>query len=82
VLAYLCVDDDPARIATASEAMLAVQAAWLGVAPQDVYLIAGPAKAAAERVRQLWDAGAATVALRPLGDDPFGQVEKVKAALE
>ncbi|HTJ31928.1 MAG TPA: LLM class flavin-dependent oxidoreductase [Dactylosporangium sp.] len=81
VLAYLCVDEDPARVRAATAAMVAGQAEWLGIEPSQVYLIAGSAAGAAAQVRELWDAGAGTVALRPLGEDPLGQVRAVAAAL-
>jgi 5,10-methylenetetrahydromethanopterin reductase len=77
VLAYLCVDQD---LAVAGP-LVAGQAAWLGVAPSEVYVIAGSADTAAGQVRELWEAGARTVALRPIGQDPSGQVRAVAAAL-
>jgi 5,10-methylenetetrahydromethanopterin reductase len=81
VFAYLCVDDDPARVLSATGPMIAGQAEWLGIPPSEVFLIAGSAGAAAGRVRELWEAGARTVTLRPLGGDPLGQVQAVVAAL-
>jgi alkanesulfonate monooxygenase SsuD/methylene tetrahydromethanopterin reductase-like flavin-dependent oxidoreductase (luciferase family) len=78
VFTFLCVDDDP-RARSAD--VLAGQAAWLGVGPDELYLAGGSAEQAAEQVRALWTAGAATVALRPIGDDPLGQVRAVLGAL-
>jgi 5,10-methylenetetrahydromethanopterin reductase len=81
VFAFLCVEEDPQRMRAATAALVEGQAAWLGTAPSDLFLVSGSADTAAARVRQLWDAGADTVALRPLGDDPFGQIQAVTAAL-
>jgi alkanesulfonate monooxygenase SsuD/methylene tetrahydromethanopterin reductase-like flavin-dependent oxidoreductase (luciferase family) len=81
VFAFLCVDGDFSRVRERSAAIVAGQAEWLGVKPDDLYLVAGPAGVAAERVRALWTAGATTVALRPIGDDPVGQVRAVLDAL-
>ncbi|MFB9178124.1 LLM class flavin-dependent oxidoreductase [Dactylosporangium sucinum] len=82
VFTYLCADDDAARVRAATDRIVATQAAWLGVEPADVFVIAGPAATAAKAVRTLWDAGAQTVVLRPLGDDRLGQVRAVLAALD
>jgi 5,10-methylenetetrahydromethanopterin reductase len=81
VFAFLCVDDDFSLVRERSAAIVAAQAEWLGVRPDDLYLVAGPADVAAERVRALWTAGATTVVLRPIGDDPVGQVRAVLDAL-
>jgi alkanesulfonate monooxygenase SsuD/methylene tetrahydromethanopterin reductase-like flavin-dependent oxidoreductase (luciferase family) len=78
VFTFLCVDADPrAR----SAEVLAGQAAWLGVAPEELHLAGGSAATSAEQVRALWTAGARTVVLRPIGDDPLGQVRAVLSAL-
>lgn len=78
VFTFLCVDADPrAR----SAEVLAGQAAWLGVAPEELHLAGGSAATSAEQVRALWTAGARTVVLRPIGDDPLGQVRAVLGAL-
>jgi len=56
---------------------LADQAAWLGRAPEQMFSASGPqgtAAQAATRVRELWDAGADSVVLRPVGQDPVGQL--------
>jgi 5,10-methylenetetrahydromethanopterin reductase len=57
------------------------QAAFLGVAPDDVYVLGPSAEEAAAGMRALAAAGATTVVLRPLGTDPSGQVRAVLAAL-
>jgi 5,10-methylenetetrahydromethanopterin reductase len=81
VYVYLCVDDDPERLRATTAPVLAGQAGWLGVDPSTLYLAGGPAAVAAQRVRALWDAGAHTVVLRPIGADPLGQLHAVTAAL-
>ncbi|RDG38665.1 LLM class flavin-dependent oxidoreductase [Streptomyces corynorhini] len=81
IFTHLYVDDDPARVATATAPVVAEYTQWLDVAPEDVFLAAGEAATAAGRIRGLWEAGAATVVLRPVGDDPLGQVRAALAAL-
>jgi 5,10-methylenetetrahydromethanopterin reductase len=54
---------------------------WLNVPREEVFLAAGDAATAAERVRALWEAGAETVVLRPVGEDPLGQVRAALGAL-
>ncbi|MFI7642991.1 LLM class flavin-dependent oxidoreductase [Nonomuraea sp. NPDC049400] len=61
--------------------MVAGQAGFLGVAPEEVVMAAGSAEAAAEQVKALWAAGAGTVAVRPLGSDPLQHVTALLAAL-
>lgn len=81
VFAFLYAGDDPAEVAAVTGGMLATQAAWLGVAPEDLFTVIGPAERIPERVAALHAAGAATVVLRPLGDDPLGQARTALAAL-
>ncbi|MEW1718688.1 LLM class flavin-dependent oxidoreductase [Streptomyces sp. NPDC093109] len=81
VFTHLYVDDDPARVATATAPVVAEYTQWLGIPQEDVFVAAGPAATAAERIRSLWEAGADTVVLRPIGDDPLGQVRTVLAEL-
>ncbi|ONK13331.1 LLM class flavin-dependent oxidoreductase [Streptomyces sp. MP131-18] len=54
---------------------------WLGIPPDDVFLATGGPATAASRVRELWEAGAATAVLRPVGGDPLGQLGETLAAL-
>jgi alkanesulfonate monooxygenase SsuD/methylene tetrahydromethanopterin reductase-like flavin-dependent oxidoreductase (luciferase family) len=75
---YLYIGDD------AKEAMREVaveQAGFLKVDPDDVAMATGTAEEAAERVRELWSAGANTVAVRPIGPNPLSHVRKLLAAL-
>ena len=81
VFAFLHVDDDPERARAAVLDVVAGQAAWLGVAPSEVFGLFGPAGAIPEQIRLLYEAGAATVVLRPLGADPEGQTRAAMAAL-
>jgi alkanesulfonate monooxygenase SsuD/methylene tetrahydromethanopterin reductase-like flavin-dependent oxidoreductase (luciferase family) len=55
-------------------------AGFLRVPPEDVAMAAGSAEQAAAHVKGLWDAGATTVAVRPIGD-PLPHVERLLAAL-
>jgi hypothetical protein len=82
VFAFLHVDDDPARAAAATRETFAGQAAWLGVPPEDLFALAGPAEQIPQRVGALRAAGATTVILRPLGTDPLGQARAALAALQ
>jgi alkanesulfonate monooxygenase SsuD/methylene tetrahydromethanopterin reductase-like flavin-dependent oxidoreductase (luciferase family) len=81
VFAFLRVDDDPARAAGALHDVVAGQAAWLGVAPEEVFVVAGPASGIPAQVEALHKAGAGTVILRPVGADPAGQARAAMAAL-
>ncbi|MFE3827327.1 LLM class flavin-dependent oxidoreductase [Streptomyces sp. NPDC059092] len=78
---HLFVDDRPDRVATAIAPVVEEYTAWLGIPPQEVFLAAGDAATAARRIESLWDAGADTVVLRPVGDDPLGQVGAALAHL-
>ncbi|MBT2224578.1 LLM class flavin-dependent oxidoreductase [Nonomuraea sp. NEAU-A123] len=56
-------------------------AKFLKVRPEEVVMATGSAEEAAERVRELWAAGAQTVAVRPVGAEPLPHVTKLLAAL-
>ncbi|WP_262380089.1 LLM class flavin-dependent oxidoreductase [Nonomuraea sp. PA05] len=64
-----------------TRSMVAGQAGFLGVAPEDVAMASGTAEEAASHVKALWAAGATSVAVRPIGGDPLGQVNALLAAL-
>jgi alkanesulfonate monooxygenase SsuD/methylene tetrahydromethanopterin reductase-like flavin-dependent oxidoreductase (luciferase family) len=81
VFTHLCVGDDPERVAAATAPIVEEYMGWLKVPAHEVFLAAGPVATAAERIRSLWDAGADTVVLRPVGEDPAGQVREALAAL-
>lgn len=78
VFTYLSLD----AAAPAFTEMVADQARWLGVEPAAVHAAAGDPGTAADRVRQLWDAGARTVAVRPLTPDPIAEVRALLTALD
>jgi 5,10-methylenetetrahydromethanopterin reductase len=81
VFAFLHVEDDPDRAAAATRTTLAGQAAWLGVPPEELFSVIGPAGAIGEKVAALHAAGAGTVVLRPLGPDHVGQARAALRAL-
>jgi alkanesulfonate monooxygenase SsuD/methylene tetrahydromethanopterin reductase-like flavin-dependent oxidoreductase (luciferase family) len=81
VFAFLHVEEDPDRAATATRATLAGQAAWLGVPREELFSVIGPAGAIGEEVAALHAAGAGTVVLRPLGPDQVGQARAALRAL-
>ncbi|MFI7134605.1 LLM class flavin-dependent oxidoreductase [Nonomuraea sp. NPDC050153] len=64
-----------------ARALVAGQAGFLGVAPEEVAMASGSPEAAAAHVKELWAAGAGTVAVRPLGADPLRQVTALLSAL-
>jgi 5,10-methylenetetrahydromethanopterin reductase len=73
--------DDAGHTVPAVRAAIEGQAAWLGVAPENVFALIGPASGIASQVAALRAAGADTVVLRPLGADPDGQTRAAMAAL-
>jgi 5,10-methylenetetrahydromethanopterin reductase len=81
VFAFLRVDDDPARAAEATRDAVEGQAAWLGVPPEAVFTLTGPAADLPAKIDALAEAGASTVVLRPLGPDPDAQTRAALAAL-
>ncbi|MEV7088314.1 LLM class flavin-dependent oxidoreductase [Streptomyces sp. NPDC093085] len=78
---HLHVDDRPERVAEAVAPVIAEYTEWLGIPPEEVFLAAGDAATTARRIESLWDAGAATVVLRPVGDEPLSQVRAALAHL-
>ena len=81
VFVFLHVDDDPARAIETTRETVAGQAAWLGVPPEELFGLIGPADTIADRVEALHSAGATTVVLRPIGPDPLGQARQALSAL-
>ncbi|GII01890.1 LLM class flavin-dependent oxidoreductase [Planobispora takensis] len=81
VFVHLYVGDDPEEVRAAVLPAATGQAEFLGVAPHEVPMAAGPAETAAGVVRSLWEAGAGTVVLRPIGSDPLGHVDRILPAL-
>lgn len=81
VFAFLGADGRTDDAVAELRSLITGQADWLGVTPAEVYVAGGSPDAAAGAVRSLWAAGAQTVVLRPVGDDPVGQLRPVMAAL-
>ncbi|MDI6100643.1 LLM class flavin-dependent oxidoreductase [Actinoplanes sp. NEAU-A12] len=79
--AFLHVEDDPAAAARTRATALAGQAGFLGVTPDEVFALVGPAADIPGKVRILTDAGAGTVVLRPFGEDHLGEVLAALKAL-
>lgn len=81
VFVHLAVDADPdaarARVAPAA----ADAAGFLGIPVDQATVAAGTPADAAATVTALWDAGAASVIVRPVGDDPLEQFAAVVAEL-
>ncbi|MGH6654993.1 MAG: LLM class flavin-dependent oxidoreductase [Actinocrinis sp.] len=79
--AMLCLDEDPERLRTTLSPMLDAYSQMLGVPRDEVFAAAGGPADVAARVHELWDAGIGTVILRPVGDDPLGQLAGTVEAL-
>lgn len=74
VLAFTCVDEDPARAAEALCPHTEGQAAWLGRPVDEVFTVSGRPEDAVGHVRELATAGADTVVLRVAGAEPVRQL--------
>lgn len=82
VFAFLGADGGSTAAAAQLREVVAGQAEWMGVTPAEVFVVPGAGDGAADGVRSLWDAGAHTVVLRPIGDDPLARVRQVLTALQ
>ncbi|MDX3121884.1 LLM class flavin-dependent oxidoreductase [Streptomyces scabiei] len=78
VFAFACVGDDPDAVARTLHPHTEGHGAWLGRPQDEVFTVSGDAAAAG--IRALAEAGADTVVLRLVGEDPLGQLEAVLAA--
>ncbi|GAA2984882.1 LLM class flavin-dependent oxidoreductase [Streptosporangium longisporum] len=76
VFTHLCIGDPEAAARLAADS-----AGFLGVPPDEVWTASGSAEEAADQVRSLWEAGAATVVVRPYGPGPLPQVDRLLAEL-
>ncbi|TDC20470.1 LLM class flavin-dependent oxidoreductase [Streptomyces sp. 8K308] len=65
----------------ATAPVIAEYSGWLGIPPEDVFLAAGDLDTAAARITSLWEAGAQTVVLRPIGDNPLDQLAAILPAV-
>jgi 5,10-methylenetetrahydromethanopterin reductase len=79
--AFLHIDDDVERAARTAREALVTQAGFLGVTPEEVFALVGPASEVPAKVRTLTESGVSTVVLRPFGPDPLGQVRAALTAL-
>lgn len=81
VLAFCSVDEDREQVARTLRPSVEGHAAWLGRPPEQVFTVSGRAGDAAERVGELATAGAGTVVLRIVGDEPLKQLGNVLETL-
>ncbi|ULR55416.1 LLM class flavin-dependent oxidoreductase [Streptomyces deccanensis] len=80
VFAFACVGDDPDEVARTLHPHTEGHGAWLGRPQEEVFTVSGDAGGAVDAVHALAAAGADTVVLRFVGEDPLGQLEAVLAA--
>ncbi|MBZ3905946.1 MULTISPECIES: LLM class flavin-dependent oxidoreductase [Streptomyces] len=80
VFAFARVGDDPDEVARALHPHTEGHGAWLGRPQEEVFTVSGDAARAADGIRALAAAGADTVVLRFVGDDPLRQLEAVLGA--
>ncbi|MFI1027212.1 LLM class flavin-dependent oxidoreductase [Streptomyces sp. NPDC020951] len=81
VLAFACVGDDPADVARTLHPHTEGHGAWLGRPQEDVFTVSGTAAEAVGRIGELAAAGADTVVLRIVGEEPLRQLAGVLDAL-
>ncbi|WP_411137935.1 LLM class flavin-dependent oxidoreductase [Streptomyces sp. C10] len=80
-ITHLYVDGDPTRVHEVTAPYAQEFAEFLEVDPGDVLMATGSADAAAEVITSLWEGGAETVVLHPVGDDKWQAVRRVLSAL-
>ncbi|MGW0845729.1 LLM class flavin-dependent oxidoreductase [Streptomyces sp. NPDC002787] len=80
VFAFACVGDDPDEVAGTLHPHTEGHGAWLGRPQEEVFTVSGDAARATDGIRELAAAGADTVVLRFVGEDPLGQLEAVLGA--
>ncbi|MFI8804432.1 LLM class flavin-dependent oxidoreductase [Micromonospora chalcea] len=81
VYQHLLIHSDKRHVEKVGGPVIAKFAELHRVAPDPAMIAAGDPGTAAKRVTSLWDAGADTVVLRPIGADPLTQVRRVLEAL-
>ncbi len=81
VFVHLAIDDDPREAQRRIAPAAADAAGFLGIDVSDATVAAGTAADAAAVVDSLWDAGAASVIVRPVGDDPIEQFRRLVGEL-
>ncbi|MER5618761.1 LLM class flavin-dependent oxidoreductase [Streptomyces sp. NPDC002215] len=80
VFAFACVGNDSDQVARTLHPHTEGHGAWLGRSQEEVFTVSGDAVRAADGIRDLAEAGADTVVLRFVGEDPLGQLEAVLLA--
>ncbi|MEO5834814.1 MAG: LLM class flavin-dependent oxidoreductase [Nakamurella sp.] len=80
VLAYVLIDDNPAAAADRTRQARVDVAGPLGVDPDDIFVLQGSVGEVLGGLQALWEAGADTVVVRPIGD-AVPQVAALDAAL-
>ncbi|MDX3588817.1 LLM class flavin-dependent oxidoreductase [Streptomyces europaeiscabiei] len=78
--AFACVGDDADEVARTLHPHTEGHGAWLGRSQEEVFTVSGDASRAAAAIRELAGAGADTVVLRFVGENPLGQLEAVLGA--
>jgi acetyl-CoA acetyltransferase len=81
VFVHLAIDDNPAVARARIAPVAADSASFLGIPVSETTVACGSPSEAAATVTSLWDAGAASVILRPVGDDPLTQFERLVTEL-
>lgn len=80
VFSFACVGDDPDEVARALHPRTESHGAWLGRPQEEVFTVSGDVAQATDAVRALATAGADTVVLRFVGENPQRQMEAVLEA--
>ncbi|MFJ8104866.1 LLM class flavin-dependent oxidoreductase [Streptomyces sp. NPDC096132] len=81
VFSFACVGDDPAEVSRTLHPHTEGHGAWLGRPQEEVFTVSGSPEEAAGNVGELAAAGAGTVVLRFVGEEPLRQLEAVLRAL-
>ncbi|GAA2741960.1 LLM class flavin-dependent oxidoreductase [Kitasatospora cinereorecta] len=81
VLAFCSVGEDTEQVTRTLRPSVEGHGGWLGRPPEQVFTVSGRAADAAGRVRELAAAGAGTVVLRIVGEEPLEQLRSVLDAL-
>jgi alkanesulfonate monooxygenase SsuD/methylene tetrahydromethanopterin reductase-like flavin-dependent oxidoreductase (luciferase family) len=81
VLTHLILEADPAAARAAQAPIRAEFSGFLNVPEHEVFLASGDAATVASQVGALWEAGADTVVLRPVGETPLDHFARAVAAL-
>ena len=80
-LTHLILEADPEAVRAVEAPIRAEFSGFLNVPEHEVFFASGDAARVASQVGALWEAGADTVVLRPVGDAPLDQFARTLAAL-